>query len=167
MAARLQVLDGTTLLTFTYDDLLRYAGPHSPAGVAMAFQAMRGAFPRLDPEAAPRRREISVDTAFRGPGGRDGFELVTRAVTGGRYTVTADLERAELGMASEQFVFRLRYRDVACTLAVRRGLVTDEFVLMARKEDRTPAEEQEFTAMKQAMADQVLAATPDNVFDIE
>lgn len=167
MADRLQVLDGQTLLSFTYDDMLRYSGPHSPAGVAMAFQAMRGAFPRLHPGGVPRRREIWVDTAFRGPGGRDGFELVTRAVTGGRYTVTAELERAELGMASEQFVFRMRYGDVACTLAVRPGLVTDEFVTMARKEDRSPAEEEQFTAMKQAMADQVLAATADRVFDID
>src|SRR5579884_3197018 len=105
VADRLQVLDGPALLSFTYDDMLRYSGPHSPAGVAMAFQAMRGAFPRIDAGGVPRRREIWIDTAFRGPGGRDGFELVTRAVTEGRYTVTADLERPELGMASEQFVF--------------------------------------------------------------
>ena len=62
-------------------------------------------------------------TAFAGPGARDGFELVTRAVTDGRYTVDPALARPERGTTLERFVFRLGYRDRAVTLAVREGFV--------------------------------------------
>ncbi len=32
-------------IAFTFDDMIRYHGPHSPAGVAVAFKAMLRAFP--------------------------------------------------------------------------------------------------------------------------
>jgi hypothetical protein len=161
----IEVVDQETLLRFTFDDLLRYAGPGSPGGVAMAFVAMRAAFPQLDPDHPVQRREIVIETAFRGPGGRDGFEHVTRGLTDGRYLVTDALEHPERGMALEQFVFRFRYRGRECTLLVREGVVTDEFVTMARKSDRTPDEERHFTAMKQGLADRLLASPPETVFE--
>lgn len=162
----IEVVDQATLLVFSFDDMLRYAGPGSPAGVAMAYQAMRCAFPILDSDGPLHRREIVVETAFRGPGGRDGFELVTRGVTDGRYLVTPTLERPERGVTLEQFVFRLRYRDRACTLVVGEAMVTEEFVTMARKSDRTPDEERQFTALKQAHAENLLAHGPGEVFEV-
>ncbi|MDQ1370068.1 MAG: hypothetical protein QOF20_2421 [Acidimicrobiaceae bacterium] len=162
----IEVLDQGTLLRFTFDDLLRYAGPGSPGGVAMAFAAMRAAFPLLDSDQPVQRREVLIETAFRGPGGRDGFEHVTRGLTDGRYLVTDALERPERGMALEQFVFRFLYRTRECTLLVRAGVVTDDFVNMARKSDRTTDEERQFTAMKQGLADLLLAGQPEAFFEI-
>jgi len=51
-------------ITFTFDDMMRYHGPHSPAGVAMAFKVMQRAFAALSPDGAPERRSITVRTAF-------------------------------------------------------------------------------------------------------
>ena len=84
---------------------------------------------------SPERRRIGIETAYRGPGARDGFELVTRAVTGGRYLVTPSLERPERGDTLRTFVFRVTLRDRADTLLVRPGMVDDEFMALAR----TPA----------------------------
>jgi hypothetical protein len=161
-----EVVDDGARLGFTFEDMLRYAGPGSPAGVALAYQALRLAFRVLDVEG-PERREVVIETAFRGPGARDGFELVTRSVTEGRYLVTAALEHPERGVTLEQFVFRIRYRDRDCTLLVRPGVVTDEFVTWARKPDRTPEEERYFTGLKQAHAREVLALRPEDVFEVE
>ena len=160
----IEVEDQGTPLQFSFADMLRYAGPGSPAGVAMALQAMRLAFPLLDPGQPLARRQVVIETAFRGPGARDGFELVTRGLTEDRYIVTADLECPERGPTLEQFVFAFRYRGQACTLRVREGLVTDDFVAMARKDDRTAEDERHFTEMKQALADRLLALPPDEVF---
>ncbi len=187
-AIEVEVDDHGTRLRFSFHDLLRYAGPGSPAGVALAFQALRLALPCLalpspappspalpspalpspaQPSPAPlARREIFIETAFRGPGARDGFELVTRAVTEGRYLVTASLEHPERGTTLEQFVFRFHYRDRTCTLLVRPGMVSDEFIVYARKPDRTPDEEQYFTGLKQAHAEQLLATAPRDVFEL-
>jgi hypothetical protein len=89
------VLERGCRLAFWFADLTRYHGPRSPGGVAHAFKVMERAFPLLDQDAPPERREITVETALGGPGARDAFELVTRAVTGGRSALDAALERPE------------------------------------------------------------------------
>src|ERR1700761_9328919 len=105
MTEALAVEERDRTITFTFDDMMRYHGPHSPAGVAIAFKAMRRAFSVLSPGVSPPRRSISVRTAFRGPGARDGFEAVTRAVSDGRYIVDRTLVRTDRGRLLEDFVF--------------------------------------------------------------
>ena len=167
MAQRLEVVDEGVVLAFTFDEMLRFSGPGSPAGVAMAFKAMELAFPVLEPGGPLERRHIVIETAFRGPGARDGFEMVTRCLTEGRYVVDGALERPARGTTLEQFVFRARYGGQALTLLVREGQVTDEFVTMARKADRTADDERHFTDLKQRMADQLMASAPDDIFEVE
>ena len=125
-ADEIAVVDSGRLLRFTFEDLIAYHGPGSPGGVAHAFKVMQRAWPLLAADAAPERRAITVRTAFGGPGARDGFELVTRAVTGDRYVLDSSLARPERGRAMERFVFRLEHAGAAVTLAVRPGFVADE-----------------------------------------
>ncbi len=164
----IEVVDDGARIQFRFDDMLRYAGPGSPAGVAMAYQAMRLSFSHLDGGHPPlRRRDIAIETAFRGPGARDGFELVTRSFTDGRYLVTADLEHPQRGNTLEQFVFRFLYHDQACTLLVREGMVSDEFIHFARLAGRSPDEERHFTALKHGHAEHLLASRPEDIFELE
>lgn len=167
MTQPIEVVEDGVPLAFTFDEMLRYSGPDSPAGVALAFKAMELAFSVIAADKPPERRRVDVDTAFRGPGARDAFEHVTRCTTEGRYGVHARLERPERGVALEQFVFRLRYRERSVTLLLREGQVTDEFIAMARNPDRTPADEDRFIGLKQAMADSVMAQPADAVFELE
>src|ERR1700727_546842 len=81
------------LLELSYTDMLCYAGPHSPAGVACAFKVMQRAFAALSGNQPPQRRSIVIRNAFEGPGARDGFEAVTRAVTDGRFIIEPALAR--------------------------------------------------------------------------
>ena len=97
MTESLAVEEGGRTISFTFDDMVRYHGPGSPGGVAMAFKVMQRAFGLLSPDQPPPRRSIVVRTAFRGPGARDGFEAVTRAVSDGRYTVDRSLLRSDRG----------------------------------------------------------------------
>ncbi len=161
------VVDDGTNLAFAFDEMLRYSGPGSPAGVALAYQAMRCGFPMLDPEAPVERREIRIDTPFRGPGARDGFELVTRSVTEGRYVIDLSLERPERGSTLEAFLFRLTYRDRTVTLLAREGVVTEEFVSLARKDERTTEDERHLSELKDELTDRLLATAPADVFDTE
>ncbi len=97
-------------ITFTFDDVMRYHGVHSPGGVAVAFKAMQRAFPLVSPTSRPAAN-IVVRTAFRGPGARDCFEAVTRAVSDDRYTVDRSLVRTDRGRLIEDFVFELSIGD--------------------------------------------------------
>ncbi len=155
----LVVLDRGTRLEFGFEDLLRYHGPGSPGGVAHSYQALELALPMLgDP---PERREVEVATAFGGPGARDGFELVLRAVTEGRYTVDVGLARPERGWTRERFVFRFACRGRTVELGVREGFVTEEFLTLARSENPGPR----LDVLKREMAERVMAADAAAVYE--
>ena len=152
-------------LHFGLEEMQAYHGGHSPAGVAHAFKALERALPLLAAGGIVERRELLIETPFGGPGARDGFELVTRAVTDGRYTVDPALVRPDLGANRERFVFRLRYRTRAVTVTLREGFVPDEFVVLMRKESLTDHERNLFAALKSEMAARLMAASADDVYD--
>lgn len=152
-------------VTFSFDDLIKYHGTGSPGGVAHAFKVLERALPQLDPAGPAQRREITVRTAFGGPGARDAFEMVTRAVTEDRFVVDTSLALPRRGRTLERFVFQLGYRDREVTLILREGYVTDEFISLARTEGRTTAEEQRLTRLKIEMAERVMSAPAADVYD--
>ncbi len=160
----LEVVEKGRALSFSFEDLMRYHGPGSPGGVAHAYKVMERAFALLAADGPLERREITVATAFGGPGARDGFELVTRAVTGERYVLDPELARSERGTTLERFVFRVGYRGRSVTLAVREGFVTDEFIALARKE-RDAEEEARLDLLKQEMAERVMSGPAAAVYD--
>ena len=165
--AELVVVDRGRRLAFTFEDLMRYHGPGSPAGVAHAFKVLERGLPLLGAAGTVERREIVIRTAFGGPGARVAFELVTRAVTDGRYAVDPALGRPERGIALERFVFRLAYRDRAATLVAREGSVPDELIALARRDPRSAAEEARLDDVKRETAERVIAAAAADVYDAE
>lgn len=165
MAATIVVTDGGQPIGFSFEDMMRYHGPASPGGVAHAFKVLERGLPLLAPDGPPERREITVRTPFGGPGARDAFELVTRAVTDDRFVVDPTLERAERGRTLERFVFRLGYRGAVVTLVVREGYVIDELIVLVRKEPRTAGEEERLRVLKREMADRVMGAPAAAVYD--
>lgn len=166
MTTTVEVAERGRRIAFSFDALLAYHGPGSPGGVAHGFKVLERALPLLDPHGPCERREIIVETAFGGPGARDAFELVTRAVTGDRYRVDPALARPERGRALERFVFRLGYRDRTVTLALREGFVTDEFIDLARTPERTAAQEQRLDVLKLEMAERVIACPAHDVYAV-
>lgn len=165
MTSTLDVLERGRPLAFSFDDLMKYHGPGSPGGVAQGFKVLERALPLLDPDGPCERREIHIRTAFGGPGARDAFELVTRAVTGERFVVDQSLARPERGRAMERFVFELTYREQSVTLIVREGIVPDEFIALARTDPRSAEQEARFAQLKEEMVAQVLPMPADEVYD--
>lgn len=166
MGEPIEVVDGGMPLSFSFEDLVRYHGPRSPGGVAHAFKVLERAVPLLDGGRAPERREIAIRTAFGGPGARDAFELVTRAVSDGRYALDPGLARPERGRTLERFVFVLAYRGAEVTLAVRDGFVAGELIDLARTEGRTAEQEARLDVLKREMADRVMARPAAEVYDV-
>lgn len=161
----LTVREGATTLEFTFDELMKYHGPIAPGGVAHGFTAMQVALPRLAPLVD--RREVEVRTAFRGPGGRDAVEMVLRAVTEGHYTVTPQLRRPERGPLLEDYVWEFTCHGDRVRVQLRDdGLVTEEFISLARKPGRTTAEEAHLTRLKTEMADRLLNRPADQVYEV-
>ncbi|MDT5008414.1 MAG: hypothetical protein QOH57_31 [Mycobacterium sp.] len=165
MGETIAVQERARVIAFTFDDLMRYHGPGSPAGVANAFKVLQRAFALLSPDAPPHRRSVMIRTAFQGPGARDGIEAVTRAFTDGRYVVDRALARPDLGRLRESFVFEVSIGDSATTLVIRDGFVTEEFIDLAQKDGRTDDEEIRLDELKAQFAQHVLASDAAEVYD--
>lgn len=163
---RLTVLENGKELSYSYADLMHYHGFGFPGGVAHAFKVMERALPLLANGALVERREITIHTAFRGPGGRDAFEMVTRGLTEGRYLVEADLAQPERGDTLKGYVFLLSYRGTEVALRIREGIVRDAFIALGRKTDRTAEEDAQLETMKSEMAARLLALPADEVYDL-
>jgi hypothetical protein len=166
MAEVIRVAERGRIIEFSFDDLMRYHGPGSPGGVANAFKVMQRAFAVLSPDEPPQRRSVVIRTAFRGPGARDGVEAVTRAVTDGRYIVDPALARPDLGRLRESFVFEVSVGGRSVTLIMRDGFVTEEFIDLAQKDDRTDEEESCLDELKVQLAQRVIAADAADVYDV-
>lgn len=163
----IEVCERGQTIAYSFEDMMKYHGPGSPGGVAMAFKVMERGFPVLSPEGPPQRREISVRTSFGGPGARDGFEAVTRAVTGDRFSVDATLARPDLGRERERFVFVLTHGERAVTLLLRDGMVVPEFIDLVRTEDRTDEQNERLEVLKGELAQRVMGTAAGDVYDID
>lgn len=163
----LDVLEDGHHITYAFEDLMRYHGPGFPGGVAHAYKVMERALPLLGLDGPVERREVSIETSFGGPGARDAFEMVLRTRTEDRYVVDTALARPDRGTTLERYVFKLAYRGRSVTLTIREGFVTDEFIALARKEDRTAEEDAHLAVLKQEMADRLLAKAAVDVYDVD
>lgn len=164
--SRLTVREGGVAIDYALADLLKYHGPLFPGGVALGLKVMERAFALLAAPGTIERRDVRIETAFPGPGARDAFEMVTRAVTGDRFTLDRSLGTPDMpGGKDWRYFFRLRYRGGTAELAVRHGLVLPEFLALSAKTDRTAAEEREVMRLRQDLSDRLMAAPADQIFD--
>jgi hypothetical protein len=166
MTETIEVQERGRTIAYSFEDMLKYHGPGSPGGVAVAFKVLQRAVALLSPDGPPPRREIAVRTSFGGPGARDGFEAVTRAVSGERFTVDPGLARPERGRVVERFVFEVSLGGRAVTLLLREGFVTEEFIDLARKDGRSEQEDAHLDVLKAELAARVMGADASTVFDL-
>ena len=153
-------------MSISFDDLLKYHGRSSIAGVASAFKAMERAFPLLSPGEPPERYDITVESGFPGGGARDAFEMVTRAVTGDRYRLTSAPAAANAPEApGGHFFFRLGYRATVVDLVLRAGVMPEDFLDVACREEPTPAEAVRAQQLKEETAERLLSLPADEVYD--
>jgi len=160
------VIDHRRELTFGFEDMNRYHGGGSPAGVATALKVLQRAFALLSPDRPPDRRSVVIRTAFRGPGARDGFEAVTRAVSDDRFAVDRTLIRSDLGRLREDFVFAVSIGGASVTMVLRDGFVSAEFIDLARMPDRTADQESRLDFLKAKLAQALLSTPADELYDV-
>ncbi|MFH5230535.1 hypothetical protein [Antrihabitans spumae] len=167
MSDTLDVVDFGSRLQFTFGDLRLYSGPRSIGGLAHSFRVMQRVFPLLSPDGPPERREIRVRTAHPGPGVRDGIEFVTRAVVEDRFRHDPQFARIDGGDRMAWWVFEFAYRDRIVTAHAREEFVPEDLMRFALLGRKAAADERgRFLAEIEKMSKLVLAARPDEIYDI-
>jgi hypothetical protein len=156
MSNSITVLDNGHPISFTFDAINAYHGGGFPGGVVHALKAMQAAFPLLS-ETPLERREVTIVTAFSGPGGRDAMEMVTRALTEGRLTIDKSIGGKDIVTDPPgPYVFRFSYRGRTAEAVIKPGHVKEEFVTLGAKKDKTPDEIARHEGLKAEMAYRLL-----------
>lgn len=156
------------IIAIPFSAVAAFHGQAALAMLAVTFQALRLALGRLSPDRAPRRADISVVSGHPGPGVRDAFEFVTRAVTRGVYQVDRSLPQARLAPGADMsYSFRVTVGDVSAELALRPDALPERFFALNFTRNRTAEDEIELSRLKRSVAARVLAAPPEDLFDMQ
>ena len=155
-------------IRISYEEIMKYHGVGYPGGAAYALKVMQRVFPLLDGGQPPERRELVIETAFTGKGGRDAFEMVTRCVSDGRYHVDSDMPEARSAVESPggHYYFRFRYRDKSIAAKLLPEFGHEEFNCISAKTEKTPEDLQTLTRMRLELAERVLKAAPEAVYEL-
>lgn len=170
-APTIAVRDHDDLIEFTFADVEKYHGQGSIGGAALGFQVLRAGLRALYGDAPPRRDEISVTTGHPGPGFRDTFELITRAVTRGAYRADSDRPDGRYNpFHAHAYSWSIASADGrAAELVLREGLIPLRFFELWDLVGRglaTPADRRELDVVKRHLADDVLARPLDQLFTV-
>lgn len=150
-----------------FEALATYHGQGALAMLAVAFQAQVAALARLSPDGPVRRERLSVLSGHPGPGVRDAFEFVTRALTRGVYVVDRSLPEARLAPGFDiSYSFWVTLDDRTVELALEPGVLPERFFALTFKRERSEAENAEARLLRRAIAEEVLAKPAESLFSI-
>lgn len=155
------------LIEIPFSAVAAFHGQAALAMLAVTFQAIRLAIGMLSPDRAPLRSEISVVSGHPGPGVRDAFEFVTRAVTRGVYRVDRSLQQARLAPGADiSYSFRIAIDGRDADVALRQDALPARFFALNFMQSRTAADDIELSRLKRSIAAGVLAISPERLFDV-
>jgi len=153
------------IITIGFDAVAAYHGQAALAMLAVTFQALRLAFSALSPSAPPARGDISILSGHPGPGVRDAFEFVTRAVTRNAYVVDRALPEGRLvPQANISYSFRVTIAGRTAILSLKPDALPRRFFELNFTPSRSAADERELSALKRSIAGDVLARPAETLF---
>ncbi|MEN6348888.1 MAG: hypothetical protein ABFD08_05735 [Syntrophomonas sp.] len=139
MQNSIKIKDRGTVLEISYEDMIKYHGRFHIGGVAMAFKAMELGFKNLLPDGQiPDRKKVAFSSGLgeAATGVPDAVEMTTRARSRGKLVINPDLGKdieAAVAPNGSKFYFELEYDGKRIGLALKEGLVPEEFITLSRK----------------------------------
>lgn len=166
----LKIADRDIVLEISYEDLIKYHGRLHIGGVALAFKILELGFASLAPEVVPRRGKFSFFSGLgeEATGVLDGVEMVTRARSRGcmkaSLTVPGHIEAPALSNGAK-FYFELGYEGKKIGLALKKGIIPDEFMLLAAKSPLNQEEKKHLQELKEELAATLMSHEAAELFD--
>lgn len=148
------------VLAFTRDDMIAYAGLENLIASAVTLRLLSRAFADLTEDGVPVRRDIRILTAFAGEGVRDCIELVTRAVTQGRFVLDQSAAEKPATPLGGAMYFEVAYRGRAMAYTFSDSVFDDEWCRQVSAYQRgadDPAVHAAYVAYKFAKVGSILA----------
>ena len=153
------------LIEIDFEAVAAYHGQGALAMLAVTFRALEVALTALSPDQPPARADITIVSGHPGPGVRDSFEFVTRAVTRGVYAINRSLPDARLMPSADlSYSFRITLGGKTAEIAVRSTALPERFFALTFNPSRTTADEIEIRHLRKSIATDVLVAPADKLF---
>lgn len=118
-----------------FEDLKKFHGTRSICGLTVGFTILSAAWPHLSAGQPLARDTIEIETGFPGPGARDAFEMVTRAVSRDAYHIRTGISPGpQIAEAAKgAYWFRVSSGGRAVELGLKPEVVPPEFVARRRR----------------------------------
>ncbi|WP_282938932.1 hypothetical protein [Paenibacillus sp. RC67] len=166
-----RVMDDRTCLEIGFEDIRKYHGELALMAVAVGFRSLQAAFAELFGDDIPQRKSISIVSGHAGPGFRDAFEYVTRAVTRGAYQVNVDYPAAQYDPhRAQSYAYVISTTEGA---SVEVALKDDflpmkfyDFLAKGREGTMTEEDKEEFREMKWSLSQRAQALTQDELLTV-
>ncbi|MBS3938352.1 MAG: hypothetical protein KGZ50_07250 [Peptococcaceae bacterium] len=168
----LAVKDKDTILHISYEDMIKYHGRQYLGGVALAYKIMELSFRRLLPNGVPERDLISFFSGLgeNGRGVIDGLEMVTRVKSRNRLNIdNSKLEHHPGALAPNggRYYFELTYGQNTICLALKDGLLPEEFLVLSKKalsQGLNNREACRLQELKEELAALIMTKKPEELF---
>ncbi|MCQ6563355.1 hypothetical protein [Paenibacillus mendelii] len=168
----IQVKDIKEVLTLQFSELRNYHGSLALMAIGVGFRVLQAAFKELYGNEAPDRKSLSVRSGHAGPGFRDAFEYVTRAVTRGAYTVDIDYPVAQYDPYRVQSYAYVISDDkgVSVEVSLKEDFLPAkfyEYLKKGREETMTLEELEDNEKLKGILCERALALPQDELLEVK
>ena len=149
------IRDRKEVLEIHVEDVKKYHGSLALMAVGVGFRALQAGFRELFGDDIPERKDISIVSGHAGPGFRDVFEFVTRAVTRGAYQVDVHYPVSQFDPHRPQsYAFVISTADgKAVEVSLRDGFLPQVFYDLLKKGRENTLTEQEHEQLDQLKLD--------------
>lgn len=160
-----RIAEAEGLIEIPFCTVETYHGHGALTMLALTYQGLCGAMAQLGADSRPiMRSELSVLSGHPGPGVRDAFECVTRAVTRKAYQVDQALPWARYNQGGTQsYSFILSRQGRAVRAVLREGVLPPRFFDLLASQRAQDA--QEFQQLRRTLAGEALAQAPQALYD--
>lgn len=163
-----KVMEKGVELEIPFHACILYHGKDSIGGLSLGYRLMYWALSYLAEDGeVPKREDIYFRTAFPGPGLRDAVEMISRAVTYGRYEVLDTAPDGSPEGVYGHMYFEISLRDKTVKVALKPGVIEDDFIQTGRnfkKDSLTPEGLQHWEDLKKGLAEKVWSV--ENLADV-
>ena len=158
-------------IEISFDDVKKYHGTRSLCGLTVGYTVLGAAWASLSDGEPLDRNDITVETAFGGPGARDAVEMVTRAVSREAFALVSDKQPDEniAEAAKGAYWYKITARGRAVELGLKQDILPKDFIRLRRKSlaGEASAEEMEtFRDLQIELSNRLLSMDPLSAFNV-
>lgn len=158
-------------IEISFDDVKKYHGTRSLCGLSVGYTVMGAAWSSLSDGEPLDRDDITVETAFGGPGARDAVEMITRAVSRQAFQVVTNKQPDDqiAEAAKGAYWYRITANGKSVELGLKEDLLPKDFIRLRRKllaGDATAEEAKTFRGLQRELSSRLLSMDPLSAFNV-